>query len=90
MPSYLVYVLRSLRRRFVYVGWTRNLQRRLAQHNGGFVVSTRPYVPLEIIAYVVVSMESKARELERHFKTESGRALLKKRILPDEVTLHVT
>jgi hypothetical protein len=37
-----------------------------------------------MVAYIAVRTEKKARELEKYFKTGSGRAVLKKRILTDE------
>ncbi len=40
-----------------------------------------PYAPFEILAYVAVKTETKARELEQYFKTGSGKAILKNRIL---------
>ena len=85
MEFYFVYVLRSLKKEFIYIGYTDNLQRRLNEHNSGFVQSTKAYAPLKIAAYVAVANEEKARELEKYFKTGSGKAILKKRILTDEV-----
>jgi hypothetical protein len=49
------------------------------------VQSTKAYRPLKIAAYVAVETERKAKELEQYFKTGSGKAILKKRILTDEV-----
>jgi predicted GIY-YIG superfamily endonuclease len=63
------------------VGSTDNIRRRLTEHNSGKVDSTRGRVPLNLEAYVAVKDQNKAIELERYFKTGSGRALLKKRIL---------
>jgi len=84
MPSWFVYVLRSWSRNFVYVGSTNDLARRLLEHEEGSVQSTKAYRPLVSVAYVAVSTEKKARELEKYFKTGSGKAVLKKRILTDE------
>jgi hypothetical protein len=36
------------------------------------------------VAYVAVPTVRKAKELEKYFKTGSGKAVLKKRILTDE------
>jgi predicted GIY-YIG superfamily endonuclease len=87
MPEWFVYILRSQTRRFIYVGSTRDLRRRLDEHNAGLVQSTKAYRPLAIVAYIAVQGEQKARELERYFKTGSGKAILKKRILTDEALL---
>jgi predicted GIY-YIG superfamily endonuclease len=81
MPQWYVYILKSLIKDFIYVGSTNNLDRRLVQHNTGIVQSTKAYRPFEINAYIAVVTEVKARELEKYFKTGSGKAILKKRIL---------
>ena len=84
MPSWFVYILRSNSKDFTYVGSTNNLTRRLREHEEGLVQSTKAYRPLLLEAYVAVSTEKKARELEKYFKTGSGKAILRKRILTDE------
>jgi len=84
MPQWYVYILKSLIKQFIYIGSTNDLQRRLLEHNNGLVQSTKAFKPYNIIAYVAVSNEKKARELEHYFKTGSGKAILKKRILSDE------
>ncbi len=81
MPAWFVYILLSRVKAFMYVGSTNNLCRRLWEHNEGLTQSTKPYRPLQLVAYVAVGTERKARELEKYFKTGSGRAVLKKRIL---------
>ena len=86
MPEGHVYVLRSLTSDFIYVGSTNSLHRRLIEHNDGLVQSTKAYRPFEINAYVCVRTETKARELEKYFKTGSGRTILKKRILTDQAS----
>ncbi len=82
---YFVYFLKSLSKEFIYVGSTRNLSARLDQHNNGYVQSTKAYRPFKIAAYIAVESEAKAKKLEKYFKTGSGKAILKKRILTDEV-----
>jgi putative endonuclease len=84
IPKWYIYVLNSLTKEFTYVGSTNNLHRRLFQHNSGSVQSTKHYSPFEMVAYIAVRTEKKARELEKYFKTGSGRAVLRKRILTDE------
>lgn len=81
MPKWFVYVLQSRSSEFVYVGSTDNLSRRLFEHNDGAVQSTKHYRPFEIITYIAVKTEAKARELENYFKTGSGKAVLKRRLL---------
>ena len=78
MPHWFVYVIRSLIKDFVYVGSTDDLRRRLSEHNAGLVQSTKAYKPYEIIAFIAVRTEHKARTLEKYFKTGSGKAILSK------------
>ena len=78
---WFVYILKSLKDGDLYVGSTNNLRRRLADHNSGVVDSTRHRAPFTMEAYVAVRDKAKAIELEKYFKTGSGKAVLLKRIL---------
>ena len=79
-----VYILKSLNKNYIYVGSTNNLERRVDEHKNGLVISTKPYLPIKLVAYVAVENKFIARNLEKYFKTGSGKAVLKKRILADE------
>jgi putative endonuclease len=81
---YYVYFLSSLNSSYRYVGYTSNLNRRLKEHNDGLNKSTKPYRPLEIDAYIAVRTENIAKSLEKYFKTGSGIAFSRKRILTYE------
>ena len=81
IPMWFVYIIKSLAKEFTYVGSTNDLERRILDHNEGKVQSTKHYKPFELVAYVAVKTEAKARELEKYFKVGSGKAILKKRIL---------
>ena len=63
----------------IYVGSTNDLRRRIASHENGEVLSTRTYLPATLKSYVAVSTETNAWELERHFKSGSGKAFATKR-----------
>jgi putative endonuclease len=76
-----VYILRGLTDKKVYIGSTNDLSRRVNQHNSGEVDCTKGRRPLALEAYVAVANKAKAIELERYFKTGSGKAILQKRIL---------
>ena len=79
---YYVYFLRSVSRPTkTYVGHTEDVTARLAVHNSGSVPSTARFRPWEIIAFLAVSDEQKAIELERYFKTGSGHAFWHKRFM---------
>ena len=65
----------------IYVGSTADLRRRVSSHQSGRVRSTGPYRPVLLKAYVAVETELKARQLERYFKSGSGKAIATKRFL---------
>jgi predicted GIY-YIG superfamily endonuclease len=77
-----VYFLR-LTNGHIYVGSTNDLKRRMLSHNAGRVLSTRSGLPAKLRAYVAVETEAVARQLERYFKSGSGKAVAKKRFLPE-------
>jgi len=80
---YFVYFLR-LDNDDIYIWSTNNLRRRLFEHNNHLVLSTKFSSIIKLLAYIVVPSEKRARNLEKYFKTGSGKAILKKRILTDE------
>ena len=65
----------------MYIGHTDDVDRRLREHNDGLTQSTKHYAPFVLEAYVAVKSQSHAVRLEKYFKTGSGKAVLKKRIL---------
>jgi putative endonuclease len=67
-----------------YVGSTNSLKRRMEEHTRGQEISTKWRLPVILEAYVAVKSEGTARRLEKYLKTSSGKATLRKRILPDE------
>ena len=73
-----VYFL-ELANRDIYVGSTNDLKRRFKSHELGHVPSTRPFLPVKLKSYVGVETEPNARQLERYFKSGSGKAFAKKR-----------
>ena len=81
---YYVYFLKSLRYKYNYVGYTSNLKSRLDEHNRGLNKSIKPYLSFEWDAYIAVKTKKLARDLEKYFKTGSGIAFSRKRILTYE------
>jgi hypothetical protein len=56
----------------------------MEEHTRGRETSTKWRLPVILEAYVAVKSERTARRLEKYLKTSSGKATLRKRILPDE------
>lgn len=76
---YYVYFL-ELSNHTTYTGYTNNLKQRLQYHNSGFVISTKPHLPVKLKSYIAVETESTAISLEKYFKSGSGKAFVQKRL----------
>ena len=63
----------------IYVGSTNGLRRRIASHEQGQVKSTKAYLPVALKSYIAVQTGKHARELEKYFKSGSGKAFAAKR-----------
>ena len=74
---YTVYVLVSERDHRRYIGCTRDLSRRLEEHNRGLVKSTRHRRPLRLVYREEFETKTEALGRERFFKTGQGRCWLK-------------
>ncbi len=74
---YSVYVLKSIRDKKRYIGFTNNLERRIIEHNSGLVKSTRNRKPFELAYHEEFADKNKAMEREKFFKSGRGREFLK-------------
>ncbi|MEE8638567.1 MAG: GIY-YIG nuclease family protein [Candidatus Margulisiibacteriota bacterium] len=77
---FYTYVLRSEKDGKLYVGWCKDISRRIEEHNNGFVQSTKHRRPLKLIYYEACNLEKDAIAREKSLKTGFGRAYLKRRI----------
>lgn len=78
---YYFYILRSLRDKDLYFGYTDDLRKRFKEHNAGRVDSTKGRRPFEIIYYEAYKSEKDARERERQIKRRAKAHIsLKRRI----------
>jgi putative endonuclease len=79
---YYVYVLQSeLNPEMIYTGFTRDLRKRLVEHNTGKDTFTRPYKPWKIVWYAGFSSKKRAMEFEKYLKSGSGRAFLRRHLI---------
>jgi putative endonuclease len=74
---YFVYAISSLKRNYIYVGLTNNIERRLSEHNTGKNKTTKPYSPFVIIYYEECSNRIEARIKEKYFKSGIGKEKLR-------------
>ena len=78
---FYVYLLRSENDpRQTYVGITKDLRKRLDDHNAGKAKHTSKHRPWILETYVAFSDEAKARTFEKYLKTSSGIAFANKRL----------
>jgi putative endonuclease len=77
MILYTVYAIRSSVDRRVYVGFTKNLGKRLIEHNQGSTKSTKGFKPWSLIYYENVETRIEARKKEKYFKSGCGKEFLK-------------
>lgn len=75
-----VYVLRSEVDGKLYTGCTRDLKKRLQEHNTGAVSSTADRSPLDLIYYEACLSESDAFRREKYLKTTYGKRFIKSRL----------
>lgn len=78
---YYVYILKSKKDESRYIGATKDLNRRLQEHNSGSVRFTRSKRPFAIAWYCVFKDKIKAYNFERYLKSSSGYAFTNKRLM---------
>ena len=77
---YYTYILKSKKDGKFYAGSTKDLRKRLSQHNNGLSTYTTGRGPFEIIYYEACLLEEKARSREMYLKSGMGRRYLKNRL----------
>ena len=70
---YYVYILQSLKNLNYYTGLTKNIKRRLQEHNSKQTKSNKDYAPFKIVYIEKFKTISEARAREKFFKTGTGR-----------------
>jgi len=80
---YYVYALRSLKDREFYVGFTKDINKRLAAHNNRQVRATRNRIPFEVVYYEASRNINDAVKREKYLKTTYGKRYLMNRLRND-------
>lgn len=60
MSYFYVYVLRSIKFERNYIGFTKDINNRLKQHNSGHTKSTKPYKPWKLLFFETYSTKIEA------------------------------
>jgi len=77
---FYVYILQSEQDNKFYIGFTKDLKKRLRQHNNKEVISTSKRGKLTLIMYEAYLLEEDARKREKFFKTTKGKMQLRKQL----------
>lgn len=76
------YILKSIRDKKLYVGFSEDLQRRFQEHNKGKINSTKNRQPFKLIYYEAYKSEKDARNRERQIKRRANALIsLKHRLI---------
>ena len=77
---YYVYVLQSEKDKNFYVGYTKNINRRLDEHNSGEVKSTKNRRSLSLIYWEGCLTKNDVLKREKYLKTAWGKRYIKNRL----------
>jgi len=78
---FYVYVLHSSKDRSLYIGYTRDLRRRLKEHNSGESLSTKYKRLYKLIFYESFIEKEDAKSREEYLKSGWGFRSIKKKLL---------
>jgi putative endonuclease len=80
-PNYCVYILKSEKSKWLYIGYTSDLKKRLSEHKAGKSFSTKRYIPIRLVYYETYTSKIDAIEREKQLKNYgSSLQKLKQRI----------
>jgi len=77
---YYIYVLESQKDKFFYTGYTKDLKKRLIQHENGDVNSTKNRRPLKLIYFEGGLNQQDATHREKYLKSSWGKRYIKTRL----------
>ena len=70
---FFVYILKSINFNWFYVGMTKNINKRLSQHNNKYVHSTSKFSPFKLIYKKNFENRIDARDFEKFLKIHSNK-----------------
>ena len=76
MDTHFIYILFSEKFDKYYIGHTKDVQKRLGQHNAGFEKSTKPYMPWRLECFVAKETKAEAMSLENKLKNLNRKRLI--------------
>ena len=76
---YYIYVLLDKNKNF-YIGYSKDLRKRIRKHEQGLVFATKLKLPIELIYYEACINQYDAIKREKYLKSGQGRKFLKNRL----------
>lgn len=80
MEWYYTYVLESAIDKSWYIGFTKDIERRLLEHNSGKSITTKKKMPWAVIYFEACKNKDDAVARELYLKSGMGRRYLKNRL----------
>jgi putative endonuclease len=77
---YYTYVIKSIHHDYYYKGHCEDLDKRLQEHNAGFTISIKPYIPFKIVYFEAFDLREESIKREKYFKSAAGRRYLKTKL----------
>ena len=74
---FYVYAIQSVSKKYIYVGLTNNIERRILEHNKGENRSTKAFKPFVLIYTEQCETRMQARIREKYLKSGVGKEFLK-------------
>ena len=78
---FYTYILRSSKSHIFYYGHSKDLRKRLREHNSGIMKSTKPHLPWKLVYYSAFETLKQAKDFELYLKSGSGKAFAYKRLV---------
>ncbi len=77
---YYVYILYSEKDGGLYIGYTTDLKRRIAEHQKGLSKSIKHRLPIRLVHYEAFAENADARAREKYLKSGYGREQLRSQL----------
>jgi putative endonuclease len=79
---YYCYIIYSSKANFFYIDSTIDIDSVMTRHNSAVCVSTKPFLPWDLVWYSEFETEKEARDCESYLKSRNGREFAYRKLIP--------